>query len=255
MLIAIFIFVMGIARNCSRLPSAPKEGYSGGDTLDIALLYSPGSLYFYGDSLAGINKDIALRFGKDTSIPIKIWPINDAAEGFEKLESGAFDILASLPLDNYIKNRFLVSESVFLDRLVLVQLVDSITGEKNINSTLDLHGTTVYVSPGSSAINRMQNLSEEIGGDIKIIEGEDMSDELLCMQVASGTIPLAVVNEKVAKKMAETYPDLHYDNSVSFTQFQVWAFNLSDSAVYHSFNSWFDSFRLTDNYRHILDSY
>ncbi|MCH5241083.1 MAG: transporter substrate-binding domain-containing protein [Muribaculaceae bacterium] len=255
MIAAIFIFVMGITRNCGRISSLPLEGYSGGDTLDIAFLYVPGGYYIYGDTLSGINLSVARQFSEETGTPIKTWNIADPAEGMAKLESGAFDIVASLPLDNYIKNRFNVSESVFLDRLVLVQLVDSVTNEKPVSSSLDLNGKTVYVTAGSSALQRMKNLAEEIGGNIKIEEVPEHSDELLTLKIANGTLPLAVVNEKVAKKIAESYPNLNYDTSVSFTQFQVWVFNPTDSLLSQKFNKWFDGYRNTDTYRSILNNY
>lgn len=252
---AIFIFFLGITRNCGKLQTVPIEGFSRGDTIDIAILYGPGSLYIYEDSLAGINKEIAKKFSQETNVPVKTWAVSDPASGMAKLESGAFDILASVPLDNYIRNRFLVSESVFLDRLVLIQLKDSLTGEKIINSSLDLNEKKVFVAPASSALQRMQNLSEEIGGKIEIIEAKDLSDELLSLKVAGGDIPLAVVNEKVAQKIGESYPNLNYDSSVSFTQFQVWIFNKSDSTVWNKFNNWFNDFRLTDQYRSIISQF
>lgn len=254
-LIAIFVFAMSIARDCSRLSYQPQEGFSGLDTLDIGLIYGPGSYYIYEDSLGGINQKIAEAYSRDTGIPIKIWPINDAALGFEKLESEAFDILASLPLDNYIKKRFPVSESVFLDRLVLIQLADSISGDTPVNSSLDLNGKEVFVSPGSSAINRLQNLSEEIGGNITITEDPDMSDELICLQVASGRKQLAMVNERVAREIAKNYPLLKFDSTVSFTQFQVWVFNPSDSVEAKKFDVWLDTFSTSPAYREILDNF
>lgn len=252
---AIFIFIMSIARNCGRLPFTPREGYSGGDTLDVALIYGPGGYYHYDDSIAGINLELARLFSQASNVPIKTWAIKNGAEGMNKLEAGAFDIVASLPLDNYIKERFPISENVFLDRLVLVQLKDSVTGETAVKSSLDLNGKTVHVAAGSSALKRMSNLAEEIGGKIEIVEEPDLSDELITLKVANGSIPFAVVNEKVAKKLMESYPRLDYDNSVSFTQFQVWIFNTADSVAFNNFNTWFDEFRLTDDYRSIIDKY
>lgn len=251
----IFIFVIGATRNCGRLSYSPKEGFSGGDTIDIALMFAPGSYYLYEDSLTGINYELAENFSQQTNSPIKIWPLSDAADGFAKLETGAFDAVASLPLDNYIKDHYKVSESVFLDRLVLIQLADSVTGETPVNSSLDLNGKRVYVSPGSSALKRISNLSEEIGGNIEILEADDLSDELLSLKVASGEIPLAVVNERVAKEIAKKYPDLKYDSSVSFTQFQVWIFNKSDSILPDKFDSWLKDFKQTENYLNIISKF
>lgn len=198
---------------------------------------------------------IADIFSEETSIPVKIWPITEPASGLARIEDGAFDILASLPLDNDIKKNFNVSESIFLDRLVLVQLTDSASGEKAVKSSLDLNGKTVYVAEGSSAVKRMQNLSEEIGGTIKVEQVEDMSDELLCLQVASGTLPLAVVNERIAAAIAKKYPGLSYESTISFTQFQVWVFNKGDTLLYQKFNSWFETFSQSPRYREILNKY
>lgn len=255
MITAIFVFVMGIARNCSHLKSAPREGFSGGDTLDIALLYAPGSFYTYGDTLDGINLAVAKEFEKETDTPVKIWPVNDPADGLAKLQNGAFDILASLPLDNNLKKQFPVSESIFLDRFVLVQEIDSMGNVTKVESSLDLNGKKVYVAPGSSAKNRLSNLSSEIGGKIEIEEAPDMSDELLALSVASGAIPLAVVNERIARDVMKDNPQLHYVNSVSFTQFQVWVFNPADSLEASKFNSWFSNFSSTPRYQQILSTY
>lgn len=255
LLVIIFIFVMGITRNCSKINSVPPLGFSQGDTIDIALLYMPGGYYTYEDTIAGINLDLAEGFSEDLNIPIKIWAISDATEGMEKLESGAFDILASLPLDYNVKKRFPVSESIFLDRLVLVQLADSLTNNTEIKSSLDLDGKTIHVASGSSAAQRLSNLAEEIGGNINIIETPQLSDELLTLKVANGSVPYAVVNEKVVQKISQSYPQLNYDSSLSFTQFQVWLFNKEDSVIYNSFNNWLDQFRTTEQYREIINKY
>ncbi|MCH5226840.1 MAG: transporter substrate-binding domain-containing protein [Muribaculaceae bacterium] len=255
MIVIIMVFIMGAFRDCGRINIVNKEGYSGGDTLDVALIYGPSSYYFYTDSLSGINHEIAIAFSEETSTPIKIWPISQPAEGLQKLDKGAFDIVASLPLDNNIKNSFPVSESIFLDRLVLIQLADSISGEPEITSSLQLDGKTVNVAEGSSAVQRLKNLSEEIGGNITIIEEPEASDEILALKVATGTIPLAVVNERVASSIAEKYPLLKYDSTVSFTQFQVWVFNPADSIAVEKFNLWFDSFRKKKEYREIVDKF
>lgn len=251
-LIFIFVICIGIARNCARVPYMAREGNSGGDTIDVALVFAPGSFYNQGDSISGINHEVALTWQTQTDKVLKFWPVTEPADALEKLSKGSFNILASLPLDHSLKKNFPVSESIFLDRLVLVQLADS-AGNKPVNSSLDLNNREVYVTAGSSAENRLRNLSEEIGGKIVIKDEPGMSDELLTLQVANGSIPLAVVNERVAKRIAREYPLLNYDSTVSFTQFQVWVFNPSDSILCKEFNLWFESFRDTPGYREILE--
>lgn len=253
----ILVFIIGITRNCSKIQytSIDIEGFSGGDTLDIAIIFGPVSYYLYSDTISGINREILNRFSSDTKTPVKVWPVADAANAMSKVQSGAFDILASMPLDNNIKQKFLVSESLFLDKLVLVQLSDSVTQDVSIKSSLDLKGKTIHIASGSSALQRLQNLSNEIGETINIIEEEELSDELLCLKVANGSLPYAVVNEKIALELSSKYPKLSFDNPVSFTQFQVWLFNNQDSINYKKFSDWFHNFKKTEDFRYIINKF
>ena len=255
-LIAVIIgFLIGIIKNCSHIEGFIGDGFSKGDTIDIAILYAPGSYFQSLDSICGINHEIIKSFSTETKIPVKILPISDTANAMKMLEAGKYDILASMPLDNNIKKRFLTSESIFLDRLVLIQNKDTTTGEIAIKSSPELNGKKIYIAAGSTAAQRLLNLSNEIGGSIQIMEEENLSDELLTLKVATGDIPLAVVNERIAKKIASNYPNLSYENPVSFTQFQVWLFNQQDSTLYDKFYKWFDSFKERYDYHSIIDKY
>ena len=244
------IFLTAIFHDCSNYHPVIKEGYSGGDTIDIAIIYGPRSLYIRDDSLSGIDRQIALRFGSEANVPVKIWPVANSEKAMDGIREGKFDIFASLPLDNYVREQFLTSESLYLDRLVLIQLADS--SKSQIVSPLELNGKTVHVSSGSPALLRLTNLSKEIGGMIEIKEEHDLSDELLCIKVAQGEIPYAVVNEKTAEGMSEKYPQLSFNNPVSFTQFQVWIFNLDNSELVRKFEEWFTDFKESDDYRQLI---
>lgn len=249
------IFLIGMIRNCGRIHPATIQGNSGGDTIDIAILYGPGSLYMYPDTLSGINFELIARYDKASERPIKLWAVTDAGESMKKLEKGTFDILASMPLDNSIKEKFLTSQSVYLDRLVLVQLSDTINGFQRIKSSLDLSGRKVHVAAGSQASRRLENLAEEIGTGIEIVEEKELSDELLCLKIANGELDFAVVNEKVAKNVAEKYPGLSYDTPVSFTQFQVWLFNEKDSVLQKNFDKWLEEFKTTEDYQELIEEF
>ena len=254
---AIFVFIIGIARNCTNISSGPKEGFSGSDTLDIAILYGPASYYLYEeDSIGGINLDIERQFTEATGTPAKIWLKTDPADALKKLDSGAFDIVASLPLDNALRKKYPVSESVFLDCLVLIELKDSVTGLPAVKSSMDLDGKTIHVAAGSSGINRLNNLSKESRSiSFEVVEEPDLSDELIAIKVAEGSLPYGLVNERIAKSLALAYPNLHYNNTISFTQNQVWVFAPGDTAISEKFNRWFDEFRLTNQYREIINKY
>lgn len=250
------VAAMGLVRRCNSGGGLPalQQGNSAGDTIDVAVIYGPLSYYLYGDTLGGINFDMLTSLGKQTGKPMKMWPVVTLNDALAKLDDGTYDVLASLPSDNSVKERFLTTQSVFLDRLVLVQLADS-TGKVKINSALDLAGDTVHIQTDSPAQARLANLANEIGAPINVATEKDLSEEYLCMKVATGDIPYAVVNEKTAAAMKQRYPHLSYDNPVSFTQFQVWLLNKNDTVLLHSIDTWLDEFRQQPDYQQIISKY
>ncbi|MDE5974948.1 MAG: transporter substrate-binding domain-containing protein [Muribaculaceae bacterium] len=255
-LIVIVVVAMVFTRRCSSATPLPPvvKGASGGDTIDVAVIYGPMSYYMYDDTIGGVNYDMLRKFAGDSDKEIKMWPVVNLHDALLKIEDGTFDILASLPADNDVKKRFNTTESVFLDRLVLVQTADS-AGNTAVKSALDLAGDTVRIQKDSPASGRLANLSNEIGAEIHVRKEEKLSEEYLCMKVANGEFKYAVVNEKVAEKMKLKYPNLSYDNPVSFTQFQVWILPKGDTAVLRSLNSWISDFVKSPDYQSIIKKY
>lgn len=249
------ILMMGFGRRCSRGLDLPQiiQGGSSGDTIDVAAIYGPMSYYLYDDTLGGLNHDLLMRMSRDLNKPLRLWAVSDLTSAIDGLEKGRYDILASLPSDSTVKSRFLTTRSIFLDRMVLIQLADS-NGDLSIRSTLELGKDTVRIQRGSPVSARLTRLSAESGTPLSIKE-EDLSEEYLCMKVASGEYPLAVVNEKTAEKMKSRYPRLSYDNPISLTQFQVWLLNRKDSVLLESIENWLDSFINSKEGKTLLERY
>lgn len=245
---------MASLRHC-RGPLAPDPAMpSRGDTICAMLSYGPLSYYLYADTLGGLNYDLLRRFCADEGVPLKVEPVVAMSDALRRIDEGSADILASLPADNSLRASYLLSESLFLDRLVLVQrrLPD---GSLGITSALDLARDTVHVEARSPAVARMENLAKEIGQPIAVVEHPELSGEYLVMKVADGSLPYAVVNELVAKPLLERYPDLSMDTPVSFTQFQSWLLRGGNVALLERVNTWIRSFRRTPEYAELLRRY
>ncbi len=61
-----------------------RNGAPGGDTLAVALQYSPVAFFMDGDTLAGLDYDLLKMLG----IPFRIYPITSPAEGLQGLDEG-----------------------------------------------------------------------------------------------------------------------------------------------------------------------
>lgn len=203
-----------------------NEGSLGADTIHAAIVYGPNSYRVLiaedgNDSIVGINYYLLKDLEEKLGVKVDLSPVIDREDALAKVQDGTFDILASLPADNYIKQNFLTSKEVFLDRMVLIQRKND-NGPLSVASALDLEGDTVHIEKGSAATRRLENLQKEIGGSIFISEEPGMSEEYIAMKVGAGTWKYAVVNEKIAEEMKSQYPALDYSTPISFTQFQVW---------------------------------
>jgi len=211
---------------------------SGGDTLDVAIEFNQSCYGVRGDSVFGrdykIMQDISRRHG----VPVKYHPFVPLRHATDGLLAGDYDIvIASMPLTVELKDRFLMTDPVYLDREVLVQLTDT-AGEPPVRTPLDLAGDTVWITEDSPFRSRLENLSREIGDTIYIRTQPDATAEHLVILTALGRIPRAVVPETVADKLMRRYPRLDKSVAVSFTQFQSWALHPSATALRDSLNRW-----------------
>lgn len=218
-----------------------NSGSFGGDTIHAAIVYGPNSYRVLisedgNDSIVGTNYYMLKELEEKLGVKIVLSPVIDREEALAKVGDGTYDILASLPADNYLKQNYLTSKEVFLDRMVLIQREND-NGPLSVASALDLEGDTVHVEKGSAATRRLENLQKEIGGNIFISEEPGMSEEYIAMKVGSGAWKYAVVNEKIAEEMKSQYPALDYSTPISFTQFQVWVLPQGRDSLLNQINS------------------
>ena len=255
MLLACVVGLMALLKVCSSPHpfSSVALGHSGGDTLDVAIQYSPLMLYNYDDTLGGFSYDVMRAMGQSEDIKVKFHPIVSLPEAMERLRSGVYDIvIADLPRTDGYRSEVSFTVPLYLDRMVLVQQhSDSLT----ITSQLNLAGREVWVPVNSPAMTRLQNLSGEIGDTIYVRCDEQYGPEQLFIQVATGDIGLAVINRSTAEVLAREYTEVDINTSVSFTQFQSWLVSSSDTALCQRIDSAIVRFRTTPAYDALVARY
>ncbi len=230
--------------------AAYKYTRADGDTINVAIHYSPMSIYRYGDTLGGLNYEIIKHISKEFGDNFKFYPISSASEGIDKLEEGYYDLLiADIPLTAALKKRFISTVPVYTDQLVLVSR-DTI-----VSSPLDLGGKEVWVVDGTPAAERLENLSREIGDTIHIESSSEYTAEQLVILTAKGKIPRAVVNEDVAKKLQKDYPQIKLSTHVSFSQFQSWLLNKDNRELADKIDKQIEMFKQTEQYDSLLNKW
>lgn len=234
-LLAVVIACMVALSLCDRPKVAPTERPSGGDTLDIAIEYSPVTYYTYDDTLGGYNYDLLRIMSDSMGRPMKFHPVVTLEKALTGLEEGRYDVVvAQFPMTAGDTARFAFTDPIYIDQQVLVQRRSS----KAIRSQLDLAGDTVWVVKGSPMVGRIASLSREIGDTIYVHVDEIYGPEQLMMMVAAGEIRYAVVNRSIARAMASRLPNLDRSVAISLSQFQSWMVAKERQGLCDSLNDW-----------------
>lgn len=238
----------------SRPPSAGPNGYEyvrgQGDTLNVAIDYSPVSLYRYGDSLAGFNYEMMREMAALYGFKVKFHPIASVNKALDKLKRGVYDVVISdLPVTASRRDSFRFTEPVYLDRQVLI------SGDTAIRSRLDLAGKEIWALPASPAAERLRNLAREIGDTIYVRSDSINSAEQLFLLTAAGKIPMAVINAAKAATLAKDHPGIDISTPVSMTQFQSWVVRKNNPALADTLDACISRFKTTPQYRRLLNRY
>ncbi|MCM1163752.1 MAG: transporter substrate-binding domain-containing protein [Muribaculaceae bacterium] len=235
-------------RNTDRHPAYSYQP-AGGDTISVAIAYSPMSLYRYGDSITGFNYEMMRGMAAEYGDNVKFFPVATVDEALEKLRQGCFDVvMADIPMFASGKEHYLFTKPVYTDRQVLV-------GRDTIASTLDLAGKDVWVAAGSPAVSRLENLSREIGDSIHVHVSQEYSAEQLVILTAKGEIPRAVVNQEVARRLSEHYPDIRISDNISFSQFQSWILDQRSKALLDTLDSQIERYKQTPAYHALTEKW
>ena len=94
-LLAATIATMVMLNRCSRQAATSQFVAASGDTLNVAIEYSPLSLYMYDDTLGGFNHDLLALIQIRAARPVKMHPIVNLKQSLELLNDGTFDIVAA----------------------------------------------------------------------------------------------------------------------------------------------------------------
>lgn len=212
----------------------------------------------------GYQYDLLKRLAKHMDVELEIKVNKDIQESLELIQAGESDILAfNLTVTEERKKMINFTVPYAQTRQVLVQRKPDNWREMSkreielnvIRNQLDLKGKVIYVRANSSYEQRLRNLSEEIGGGIKIIERNDYTEEQLIALVARGEIDFTVCDENLAKVNSTYYPNIDVQTAISFPQSLAWGVPKDADSLLYVVNSWIEEFKPSLDYALIYNKY
>ncbi len=227
--------------------------------------FNATSYFMYNGQLMGYEYELLNKLAAHLGLELEIVLAKNMNEILDMLERGDGDIIAySVTVTKERSARVNFSDYLFTTKQVLVQKKPDNWREKKVHETekelirnqIDLINKNVHVRRNSSYYSRLQNLSDEIGGNIKICEaGGDTTTGELIEEVAKGRIKLTVADENIARNYSGFYSNLDIKTPISFPQRTAWAVRKSSPGLLKEVNAWIRNMKKQSDFYVIYNKY
>jgi len=227
--------------------------------------YNAYSYFIYKGQPMGYEYELLKRLANHLELELEIKVVHNIDEMIEMLNRGEGDLIAyNLTVTKQRMEMVSFAHHHTTTRQVLVQRkpvnwrdMKLHQIEKGlIKSPIDLIGKEIHVVRGSSYIERLKNLSEEIGADLNIVEAPiGTSSEELVNMVANGKIELTVEDENVAKLQLLQHPIINVSMALSLPQRIAWAVRKKSPQLLEAINSWLLKMKKKTEYYVIYEKY
>lgn len=215
--------------------------------------YSANSYFIYRGTPMGFEYDLLTRLANELNVKLELKVTKDIDNIIHMLNSGEGDIIAAnLAMTKKRAEQFQFTEHFLTSRQVLVQHKSA----KPIRNVIDLIGKEVHVHKGSHYYHRLHNLSEEIGGEIKIVPvAGDLIAEQLFKQVADQEIEYTISDENTALINKAYFPQLDVATMVSFPQRIGWVVRKRSKGLTEKVNQWLKEIKANGTLKAVFNRY
>lgn len=242
------------------LDSIQKRGY-----INALVDNNSISYFIYKGQPMGYDYELLRLFADHINVRLKINVTTGIETAMGKLNSGEGDIMAfPLTITKQRKQHIAFTRPHFNSYQVLVQRKSEnwreITVDQNeeamIRNPAELVGKEVHVLRNSSFIDRLENLSEEIGGDILIrVDTSGVRSEELIEMVSNGQIDLTAADHAIAAVNAAYYPNLDVSTVLSLPQQIAWGVRPRSPKLLEAFNTWLEQIKKEPTFMVIYNRY
>ncbi|MDH5599390.1 MAG: transporter substrate-binding domain-containing protein [Cyclobacteriaceae bacterium] len=226
---------------------------------------SSTSYLIYKGKPMGYEYDLLQLLAEHLQVELRIKVMPNIDDAVEMLNQGKGDIIAYFfTVTKQRKEKVLFTKNLTTTRQVLVQrkpegwekMSSKSLNKQLLRNQVDLIGKEIYVRHGSSYIHRLQNLSDEIGGDIIVLQDErELETEEIIQKVADGEIDYTVSDEQIALVNSSYYPNIDVATPISFPQQIAWAVRKNSPMLKEEVDKWIDEIKSTSQFQVIFNKY
>lgn len=206
------------------------------------------SYFIYKGRTMGFEYELLKRLTDHLKVSLKIKLVAGIEQAIDLLNKGEGDILAfPLAITEERKGYLTFTDPHFNTLQVLIQKKPAnwrmqppqLVEKKLVRDTTQLIGKEVYVMKGSSFKERMEEISQNLGGRIRIVEDSASAEtESLIRKVATGEIKYTVSDQTIAMVNSSYYPNLDINTVLSDPQQIAWGVRKNSPQLLEAVNEW-----------------
>jgi membrane-bound lytic murein transglycosylase F len=225
--------------------------------------YSSTDYFIYRGQPLGYQYEMLQQLANHLSVRLEVRVSRSLNESFDMLRTGQADLIAQNLTVTRDRQSFVDFTDPHMQAYqVLVQrkpddwqkLSDKEIQSSLITNPVDLKGKTIYVMRGSAYAERLRSLSQEIRGEISVIEVDESIEQLIYL-VSIGEIPYTVSDNMIAEVNGTYYPNLDINTPLSRKQNMAWAVRSGSTSLLRELNTWLGNFTQTAKYKDIFARY
>ena len=235
------------------------------DTLKVLTGYNAYSYFIYKGQPMGFEYDLVTKLAEYLGIQSKFIIEKKIDEMFSKVNNNDGDLVAfnltvtkdrmesvDFTHHHYNIKQVLVQRKPKNWRKMMLHQIE----KQLIRDPAELISDTIVVRSGSSYIPRLKNLSDEIGGDIIIIEADpELTIEDLIEMVSKGEIKYTISDDNVAHLSSASFSNIDVKTPISLIQRAAWVVKKNSSALLDTINYWLDSIKTTEYFAITYNKY
>lgn len=227
--------------------------------------YGANSYFIYKGEPMGFEYELLQSLSRHLGVELEIVVVRNLDNVFNLLNRGKGDLVAhNLTVTKDRSRKVSFTAPLNSIRQVLVQRLPRDWRQMKrheierqlITNPIDLAGKRIHVRKHSAYYARLLNLSDEIGGDIDIVEVPgDISTEELIGMVSSGEIDYTVADENIALINQAYDPDIDIHLAVSLPQRIAWVVRKNAPELQAAIDEWLAAIKQKPLYNLIYNKY
>lgn len=223
------------------------------------------SYFIYRGQPMGYEYELLQSLARQLNVELKIKVLSGIERAIDLLNRGEADLIAfPLTITRERTEYLAFTDAQFTTSQVLVQrkpanwrrMPPARVERMLVRDPVALIGRKVHVMNESSFKQRLENLSQEIGGDILIVEDSATAEtESLINKVAKGEIEFTVTDQTLGMVNAIYYPDLDVNTVLSLPQQISWAVRKNSPDLQAAINVWLATQKESGRFKIVYDKY